>query len=223
MLNLIRKDLLMQKTGFPVWPALFVVVLAFQAWRGFSPSFYVMLACVYGTIFPAVFVTVDDKSRSGAFNCSLPVTRRQVVRAKYVISWALAVLLTLISMVLYSVIAAESPATIWTMATVGQALVTLSLGLGITLPILLRFGFWGFTGALVVMVSLWMITLLLVLQTLLPDLQLTDSFIALSEFVARTRAQLGASLFPAVIIVAGGALNVVSCEIAVMLFKRREF
>lgn len=222
MLNLIRKDLLLHKTGFPLWATVFVVVLAFQAWRGFSPSFYLMLACAYGTIFPAVLVTLEDKSRSGPFNCSLPVTRRQIVRAKYVISWALAVLLTLIGLVLYAVIAAESLLTIWTMAMVGQALVTLSLGLGMTLPVLLRFGFWGFTGAFAAMMSLCMLSIL-VLQALLPDLHLMDSFIAISDFVARTRTQLGAPLFLVAIVVAGGALNVVSCEIAVMLFKRREF
>ena len=199
-----------------------MVVLAFQAWRGFSPSFYVTLACTYATIFPAVLVTLEDKSRSGAFNCSLPVTRRQLVRAKYVISWALAILLTLFSLVLYSVIAAESILAIWTMAVVGQALVTLSLGLGATLPVLLRFGFWGFTGAFAATMSLCMLSIL-VLHALLPDLHLMDSFIAISDFVARTRAQLGTSLFLAAIVVAGGAFNVVSGEIAVMLFKRREF
>ena len=108
MLNLIRKDLLMHKTGFFLWSTIFVGVLAWQAWRGFSPSFYIMLACTYGTIFPALLVTLEDKSRSGAFNCSLPVTRRQAVRAKYVISWAFAVLVSLTGLVLYSVIAAES-------------------------------------------------------------------------------------------------------------------
>ncbi|MDP7014763.1 MAG: ABC-2 transporter permease [Pirellulaceae bacterium] len=222
MFNLIRKDLLMHKSGFQLWAPVFVGVLAWQAWRGFSPSFFLMLACVYGTIFPALLVTIEDKSRSGAFNCSLPVTRRQVVGAKYIISWALAVFFTSIGLMLYSVIAADSFLAIWSTSTAGQALVTLSLGLGLTLPLSLRFGFWGFTGAFVVTTSLGM-GALLVLQVVSPDLHIMDSFIAISDFVARVRAQLRGPLFLTAIIVAGAVLNVVSCEIAVVLFKRREF
>lgn len=86
MFNLIRKDLLMHITGFPVYVPMFVGVLALQAWRGFSLSLFIMLACVYGTIGPAVLITLEDRFRSGAFNCSLPVTRSQIVRAKYVVS-----------------------------------------------------------------------------------------------------------------------------------------
>lgn len=222
MLNLIRKDLLLHKTEFPFWAPLFVGVLALQAWRGFSVSLYITLACVYGTIFPAVLVCLEDKCRAGAFNCSLPVTRRGIVRAKYTISWLLALAVTWVGLVLYSVIAARSLSAIWTVSTVGQALVTLSVGLAITLPVLLRFGWWGFVGGFFGWVTLWVVAFP-VARILSPDLRLANSFIAISDFVASTRVQLGAPLFLMTILVAVAALNLLSYEIAVMLFKRREF
>ncbi|HJN09249.1 MAG TPA: ABC-2 transporter permease [Pirellulaceae bacterium] len=222
MFKLIRKDLLMHKMDFPLYVPIFVGVLVLQAWRGFSPSFFVILACIYGTIFPAILTVLEDKSRAGAFNCSLSVTRVQIVRAKYVISWAIALAVTLVGLVFYSLIAAESLWEIWTMSTVGQALVILSLGLGMTLPVSLRYGFWGFVGGFLGM-QILAIVALLVVRVLFPDLQLVNTFIALSDFIAGTRAQLGAPLFLMTILVASVVFNLVSCQIAVMLFKRKEF
>jgi hypothetical protein len=222
MLNLIRKDLLMHKTGFPVYVSIIVGVMALQAWRDFSLSLYITLTCTYGTIFPAGLIAIEDRFRAGAFNCSLPVTRSQIVRAKYVISWAIAVIVALNGLALYSVIAAKSFWAIWTMSTVGQVLVTLALGLGMTLPVLLRFGWWGLIGGFIGMQVVGIITVLIV-QALLPDLQLINSFIAISDFVANRRAQLGGPLFLTAIVVAGAVVNLVSCKIAVMLFERREF
>ena len=172
MFKLIRKDLLMHKMDFPLYVPIFVGVLVLQAWRGFSPSFFVILACIYGTIFPAILTVLEDKSRAGAFNCSLSVTRVQIVRAKYVISWAIALAVTLVGLVFYSLIAAESLWEIWTMSTVGQALVILSLGLGMTLPVSLRYGFWGFVGGFLGM-QILAIVALLVVRVLFPDLSAT--------------------------------------------------
>lgn len=108
------------------------------------------------------------------------------------------------------------------MATVGQALVTLSLGLGITLPVLLRFGWWGLIGSFFGMMVLGIVTLLIA-QVRMPDLRLIDSFIAISDFVAKTRAHLGGPLFLTTIVAAVAVLNLASCRIAVTLFERREY
>jgi hypothetical protein len=91
-----------------------------------------------------------------------------------------------------------------------------------TLPVLLRFGWWGLIGGFIGMQVVGIITVLIV-QALLPDLQLINSFIAISDFVANRRAQLGGPLFLTAIVVAGAVVNLVSCKIAVMLFERREF
>jgi len=125
MLNLIRKDLLMHKMGFPIYVPILVGAMILQACRGFSASVNITLACIYGAILPTALLALEDRLRTGTFNCSLPVTRSQIVHAKYAISWVLAAPLTLTGLIVYSFIAAESFWAIWTVPTVGQVLVTL--------------------------------------------------------------------------------------------------
>lgn len=222
MFNLIRKDLLMFKTGFPVYLTVLTAVMLLQTCRGFSASLCITFYCIYGTILPTALIAIEDRVRAWPFNCSLPATRRQIVQAKYVISWCMAVILTLIGLVLYSLIAADGFREIWTVTTAGQALVTLSLSLAVTLPILLRFGWWGLIGGFFAWITLWVVTLPLI-RVLFPDVRLLDTFIAISNFIAGARAQLGAPLFLITILVAGVSLNLVSCQIAIVLFKQREF
>ncbi|MCP4786562.1 MAG: ABC-2 transporter permease [Fuerstiella sp.] len=222
MFNLIRKDLLQHKWETPLYVSVFVAVLVLQAWRGFSASLYITLTCTYAMIFPAVFITLEDRCHTEPFNCSLPVTRTQIVHARYAICWALAGIVVLVGLLLYSTIAARSFGAIWTMSTGGQALVTLSLGLGITLPFLLRWGWWGFVGGFVATQSLWL-AVVLAIQVFAPDVQLGNTFIAIGKFVANTRTHLGGPLFLTTIVVGVAVFNLISCRIAAMLFNRREF
>ena len=222
MLNLIRKDLLMHKTGFPVYVPFVVGVMALQAWRGFSPSVYITLVCIYAIIVPTALMAIEDRVRAGVFNCSLPVTRRQIVLAKYVIAWVLAVVAVLTGLAVYSVIAAQNLWAIWTLAAAIQVLAILSLGLGLTLPVLLRFGWMGMMIAYFGMLTLGAVTVEIVLA-FVPGRQLLDSFIAISDFVVDTGNQLGELNFLMLIVVVGAILNLVSFIIGVKMFKQREF
>jgi hypothetical protein len=222
MLNLIRKDLLMHKTGFPVYVPFVGGVMALQAWRGFSPSVYITLVCIYAIIVPTALMAIEDRVRAGVFNCSLPVTRRQIVLAKYVIAWVLAVVAVLTGLAIYSVIAAQNLWAIWTLAAAIQILAILSLGLGLTLPVLLRFGWMGMMIAYFGMLTLGAVTVVIVLA-FVPGRQLLDSLIAISDFVVDTVNQLGELNFLMLIVVVGAILNLVSFIIGVKMFKQREF
>lgn len=222
MLNLIRKDLLMFKTGFPVYLLVIIAVMALQTLRGFSTGLCITFYCIYATILPTALIAIEDRIGAGPFNCSLPVTRSQIVRAKYVISWCMAVILTLIGLALYSAFAAESLWEAWTLATAGQVLVTLSLGLALSLPILLRYGWWGLMGAFAAWMTLWALALPII-SMLFPGLRLENTFIAIPQFMTDVQTQLGAPLFLMTVLLAAVVFNLVSCKIAVALFQQREF
>jgi hypothetical protein len=222
MLNLIRKDLLVHKTGSPAYLTLIVGVMALQAWRGFSPTFYVILTCVYATILPSMLIAIEDRSCAGLFNCSLPVSRAQIVRAKYALSWALALAATIAGLAVYSVIAANSDLTIWSLSAASQILGTLSIGLGLTLPFVLRFGWIGQLVGFAAAFTAVFIVFLIVLAAF-PDLRLVESFIAFTSLVQEKTTQFGKLYSLALVALCGAVLNLISCRIAEMLFERKEF
>jgi hypothetical protein len=222
MLNLIRKDLLMHRTGFPVYVPFLVGVMALQAWRGFSLSVYIILICVYAVIVPGALMAIEDRVRAGVFNCSLPVTRSQIAGAKYVLAWGLAVVFVLTGLVIFWMIRAQNWWAIWTLSTANLALAILSIGLGLTLPFMLRLGWLGTMVFYFAILTLVFLTALIVLA-FVPGEQLVDSIIAGSEFVAQTAAQLGELNSLMLIVVVGTLFNLVSYKLAVMLFRQREF
>ena len=221
MLTLIRKDMLLHKTAFYGYVPVLVVYLAYLASQLSSRNVFITFACIMAAILPMVLITREDKFGAEAFVCSLPVTRRQVVHAKYVMSWSSALILTIIGLFLYSIFAPEGRVAIWSVSTAGRVLLTLSLGLGVVLPFSLRFGWVGLIAGLVGMQVIGILTLLLV-RTFSTNLRIGDAFNAVSGFIERMHSQLGGPLFVAAVIVILTIFNLVSCKTAVALFERRE-
>jgi len=222
MLTLIRKDLLLHKTAFYGYVPVLVVYMGYLASQIDSRNTFITFTCIVAAVLPIVMIAREDKFGAEAFVCSLPATRRQVVHAKYVLSWAVALVLILIGLSLYSMLATEGRSGAWTLSTASRVLLTLSLGLGVALPVALRYGWIGLTAGLVVMPVLGLVTLI-ILKNYSIDLQIKETFIASSEFIDRVHSQLGGLTFLAGVLVILIIFNVASCRISVALFERREF
>ena len=221
MLTLIRKDLLLHKTAFYGYMPVLVIYLGYLAGQVSSLNVFITFTCIMAAILPMVLITREDKFGAEAFVCSLPVTRRGVVHAKYVMCWSTSLILTVIGLILYSVFAAEGRPAIWSISTASRVLLTLSLGLGVALPFSLRFGWMGLIVGLIGMQILGIVTLLLV-TTFATNLRLSDTFNAVSRFIEGMHSQLGSPLFLAAVIAVVTIFNLTSCQIAVAWFARRE-
>lgn len=106
---------------------------------------WLVVACIYTSFLATVLFVREDKFRATAWTCSLPVTRREVVRARFVLAW----LMVLSSLALAAALAALLPAgrvpvgEIFDPASllIGGAVVTFVLAL--MLPFTIRFGLAG--------------------------------------------------------------------------------
>ena len=221
MLSLIRKDLLLHKMPLYGFMLASVVYLGWFASQIDSPNSYITFVCMIAGVLPMVLIAREDVLRTDAFICSLPVTRRQVVQAKYVISWAMCLVIIVIGLVLYSIFATEECLEIWSLSTAGRVFMTLSLGLGVALPFALRFGWIGLTVFGVGMQILAMVVYLIA-KTFVTSLRLPDVFNAISKCIEGLDSRLGDPLFLAAVIVVLAIFNLASCRIAVALFERRE-
>ncbi|MCP4786561.1 MAG: ABC-2 transporter permease [Fuerstiella sp.] len=220
MLNLIRKDLLLNKPAFYGYiPVL--VNLAYLATEVSSQNVFITFACIMSAILPMVLITREDKFGSGAFFCSLPVTRRQTVRAKYVVCLSTAFILSMIGFVLYSFFAPEDGVAIWCTSSASRVLLILTVGLGLAIPFSFRFGWVGLIACLVGMQMLGIVGLL-ISQTFATGLQPRDIFGAISGFLTNIHSQLGGPLAFVAVVCVVIVLNLVSCRIAEVSFERRE-
>ena len=175
MLALIGKDLLLHRTTILIaTPALVIYAGMFASFKNLHGAF-IIFACIIALVLPMVLIARENVFRGEAFICSLPVTRRQVVQAKYVISWVISLVFVVFSLVLFSLFASERLREIWSLATAGRVLLTLSLGFGIALPFALRFGWIGLTVFGVGMQILVMLVYFVV-KTFLTSLRLPDVF-----------------------------------------------
>ena len=222
MLTLIRKDLLLHKTAFFGYTPVMVIYLAYLASQLSSRGAFIVFACIMSTILPMVLITREEKFGAEVFVCSLPVTRRQVVHAKYVMCWITALILVVMGLVLYSIFGGDGRLEIWSVLTASLVLFALSLGLGIALPFSLRFGWTGLIAGLVGLQMIGIISLLIV-KNFSIKFRIKDVFIAFSEFIAGIHSQLGDTFFLVTVVIILAIFNLASCKIGAELFERREF
>ncbi len=89
---------LLQRDWFLHRRALLTVILIFSAFEVYfvlvanHPRTWLVFTCIYISFFVIVPMTRDDKFRALAWTGSLPVTRADLVRARYVGSWVIVAL-----------------------------------------------------------------------------------------------------------------------------------
>lgn len=89
LLELLRRDWFLHRR------ALLTVILIFSAFEIYfvlvanQPRVWLVFTCIYISFFVIVPLTRDDKFRALAWAATLPVTRADLVRARYVASWVI--------------------------------------------------------------------------------------------------------------------------------------
>jgi hypothetical protein len=223
MLETIRKDLLFCRRDLLINAFIIAVTLGIlTSLDDMSVRATAVFAGLMAAVFPVVLVTREDKSNAVALACSLPVTRRTIVRARYVLGVALAALGVLLALFIAALLPTSTlPAS--ALFSSSPLLLALSLALllmSLMLPLTLRLGAVG------------LIVLLVVLQVigvvLLTVVQLTGSNAdllligMLAEGVGAVREALGGVGFQLLIWLGLGGFLLASYGLAIHLFERRE-
>ncbi len=218
---LIRKDFIVHKAALLGFSLVMVCFLSWLASQGDSQNAFITIACLYSTILAVTLIGREDKFAAEAFVCSLPVTRRQVTRARYLTSWIVTLTCSLLGFVLYSLFGVEDAGAIWQVSSLGRMLLIQSAALGLLLPFLIRFGWQGLIFGLVGM-QVFGILMFLIVRSLAPGVRLTDTFNIVSDFIDESQVQLGDALFILAALVALVSFNLASCRVAEVLFDRKE-
>ena len=146
LLNLIRRDWMLN-TNALLWSlGLFCVFQCYAVSRGINaPMMLLGISCVWASVIPIILFTREDRFRAVAWLCSLPVTRGDIVRARYIAAWVFMSAALLFVMLLLAFLPGSdiSPARVFSWGTIFFVLGFLTFVTSVLLPFTIRYGFMG--------------------------------------------------------------------------------
>lgn len=223
MRDVVRKDLILNRNAMAVNLLIFSAAFALLSSMSEVPSReFTVLASVMVSFLPVMIVTREDKARAMALACSLPVTRRTIVRARYGLALVLATggILLALGLAAWLPTSAMSATALFQPANLLTALSVALLVMSLMLPLTLRFGAMG------------LILLLAVSQVigivLFTVVQITEStadkalVAAVVRGIGDVAARLGTPGFHLLLAALLAGLVAASYRVSVFVFERRE-
>jgi len=192
------------------------------------PYIWVFITCMWAAFLTLGPLGRDEKFRGAAWSCSLPVSRPDLVRARYVGAWGLVGTAYLLALAMAVVVPGSKVSVSFAIdldtLLVGATIV--SVILSFLLPSVIRFGMKGILVLMLPLNILLPITFVVSKATGTQD-SLEGNFLAglqaLALMIAGIRDGLSRPLFYVVAVLLLYAVNWASYRLAVALFLRREF
>ena len=223
--ELLRRDLLLHGRMLLVSYSLFLAFQVYLLLRMDSDRLWAVSATLYASFLAITVFAREDKFRSSSWTCTLPVTRSQIVRARFVGAWILVVGAMAAGTTLAAVLPGSlvAPAGILEPSALLLVAVVITLVLSMMLPFLIRF---GLVGMLVFLVGAQVLGAGLLVFAIVTGGRGRNGirfvFSAVRNGVLALHEALPAPLFYAVVIAALVAANWTGFRLAVFLFRRRE-
>jgi len=224
MFKVMMKDLIMNRTALVANAFIMAAFLVFMAsWEeGASLGTFAFFSGLMMAFVPAMIVTREDKFKAMALGCSLPVSRKTIVRSRYLLAVGLAVVGILFALSLAALAPTSQlmAAELFRMETVLRALSVTIILIALLLPFTLRFGALGLILVLGSFQVLGILALTMVKFTRSSaDKRLVDSII---ESVESLYARFGPIGFDLLLVLFLAAVLVASYAVSVWVFRRRE-
>jgi hypothetical protein len=224
MLRVIRKELILNRNVILINGVIFLALLTFFATMDseMPVKLYAGWSSLMLSFLPALMVTREDKFKAMTLGCSLPVSRKTVVQARFALSGGLAFLGILAAFLLGGFFPTSTfqPGDLFAWGPVIIGLSGITIVLSILLPITLRFGMHGIFIFLVgsQVLGVVMLTLVNVMGSSV-DKRAVDRIVG---FFVRAHATLGATTFNLCLVAFLLSLLSFSYLVSVRVFENRE-
>lgn len=191
------------------------------------PYIWLFLTCIWASFLTLAPMAREEKYQGTAWSCTLPLSRPDLVRARYIGAWLLAagVYLAALAVALLAPGSKISPSFAIDLDTLLVGATIVSAILVFMLPSVIRFGIKGLLVLLIPLNILLPMVFVISKATGTQD-SLEESLLAglrdLAAMIAGTRDGLSRPLFYMVVILLLYVLNWASYRVAVSLFLRRE-
>jgi ABC-type transport system involved in multi-copper enzyme maturation permease subunit len=225
MLKLLRLEYLFNRRQIIVVLAIFTAYFAYVVSRIESPRvFLVMTSLMMGLSIPFTFLAREDKFKTAALACSLPVRRSTVVASKFAATWA-GIGLGLAYALAFAAVFPGARFAVGDVLSLRALLVSLfliSLVFAVILPFTIRF---GLTGIIILLVSTQLLGIVALLMTQLighgPN-PLRTAIRAVEGGLRSLFAREPTPLFLLELAAAISAVNVIALLVGRALYARRD-
>lgn len=205
------------------------VFLAFQVYfllRVDSARPWLVFASVYAAFVALSVYVREDKFQSTSWTCTLPVSRRGVVRARFVGAWILAVAALAAATILAAVLPGSRVGVpdVLEAETLLLAATVITVVVGLMLPFVIRFGLLGLmiflVGAQVIGAG---VLLMAGAFERREGRRLSLGFSVVADGVRAAHSALPPALFDLLVVALLLAVNWAGYRLALLLFGRRDF
>jgi ABC-type transport system involved in multi-copper enzyme maturation permease subunit len=226
--ELLRREWILHRTT--IW-LMFAIFGAYQIYAMISMNSsrgWVVMATIYAAGLTLAIFVREDKFRATAWSCSLPISRRELVRARFVFAW-LMVLAALVVSTLMTLVVPGSKVSVMDVLQPTTLLIVAAVATMVfawVLPFTIRFGMIGIMIFLVGGQVLGVV-FLLVAQTLKRGSASNErpirAFLAsISESLVASREALTPLVFAITVILILAAINWSAYRFSAFLFQRKE-
>ena len=193
-----------------------------------SPRMWTIFACLYSAFLAVTIFLREDRFQSLAWTCSLPIERRELVKARFLEAWIM-VLATVVAAVLCAALLPYSliePLAVLQPSNVLAGLLTVTIIVAIMMPFTIRLGFMGMLVFLVGTQVLGMVALMGAkmfrgpVRTAFSPIGAV--FGAIQDLVVAARFHLGEAAFFVAALGVLALFNYLGYLAACWLFARRE-
>lgn len=225
-MKLIRKDLLLSWM-LPLWMAGSLALnVVLQAFERTLPTFSLYFGSLIAGFLPVMVTGREDRFRTNAFACSMPVRRGEIVLARYLLGPVFYPVWVLCCVLLAWLFSGRSfPVEMLRFEPLATGLAVLVLTIAAMTPLMVRFGFMGF---LVGLISLQVLGLSVLAAG--PRLGLRSGILAIEDAVKAVgaslralRAAMGDAGYYAAASAAVAAIFGLSCLLSCALYRRRDW
>ena len=223
MFNLIRRDLILHKKAL-IWAV--IVGPVYLGYVGSRINHIVLLPIFGGLLYaiaPFMLFGREDKFKALTFGLSLPITRREFLRGRYLMSWALMLSMCLAGSMLSILVPGSkmSAATVFGARMILLSLAFMAIVFGVVMPLFLQFGFFGLIALLVGMQVVGV--LLMVFRSNAVFDVIKNLFKLIPDGLAAIQASLGPVAASLAVLALLALFSYASFAVSLAVFRRKEF
>ena len=227
--RLLIREWILTRRSLLLLVCIFVFFQAYFVCRATSPRQFLAFASIYASFLSLTLFLREDKFHATSWSCTLPIFRRDLVRARFLGAWLLVTGMLVLAFILAGLMPGSRVrvAAIFDPATLFLTAAAITIILALMLPFAIRFGLLGVMIFLIAFQMIGSIVLLIAVKTssrpqpsrgvLSGGIEaLKDGLVTLQDLLSPPAFYLALAL---VLIL----VNWLGLRLAVELFRRREF
>jgi hypothetical protein len=223
----LRRDLILHRRALVVAALIYAAFQVYFVIAVLHPTLWLVFTCVYLSFLTVIPLNRDDRFGTAAWLCTLPLSRAELVKGRYVTAWALAAGLLLAALGLAAFVpGSKLSATMFfdpDRLLLAAGIITFIIAL--LLPFTIRFGFMGVLVIAVVLQIVAAVTFVVAKATGSMDAvegSIGSAFRALAAGVVALRQNLPAPVFQLAVLLVLVLVNWASYRLALALFRRQD-